>query len=79
MLNILLKTFTLICLIILIPIIAISAFLILLEDGRPVFFVQKRIGKDLKVFNIYKLRTMYNTTPNLGTHEVDKSNYLKIQ
>jgi lipopolysaccharide/colanic/teichoic acid biosynthesis glycosyltransferase len=78
MLNILLKTFTLICLIILIPIIAISAFLILLEDGRPVFFVQKRIGKDLKVFNIYKLRTMYNTTPNLGTHEVDKSNYLKI-
>ena len=78
MLNILLKTFILICLIILIPIIAISAFLILLEDGRPVFFVQKRIGKDLKVFNIYKLRTMYNTTPNLGTHEVDKSNYLKI-
>jgi O-antigen biosynthesis protein WbqP len=78
MLNILLKTFTLICLIILIPIIAISAFLILLEDGRPVFFVQKRIGKDLKIFNIYKLRTMYNNTPNLGTHEVDKSNYLKI-
>ena len=59
------KNFTLIGLIILIPIIAISAFLILLEDGRPVFFVQKRIGKDLKIFNIYKLRTMYKTTPIL--------------
>ena len=78
MLNALLKIFTLIGLIILMPIIAISAFLILLEDGRPVFFIQKRIGKDLKIFNIYKLRTMYKTTPSLGTHEVDKSNYLKI-
>jgi len=78
MLNVLLKIFTLIGLFILIPIIAVSAFLILLEDGRPVFFIQKRIGKDLKIFNIYKLRTMYNATPNLGTHQVDKSNYLKI-
>ena len=78
MLNTLLKIFTLIGLTLLLPIIAISAFLILLEDGRPVFFIQKRIGKDLKVFNIYKLRTMYKNTPNVGTHEVEKSNYLKI-
>ena len=78
MLNVLLKIFTLIGLILLLPIIAISAFLILLEDGRPVFFIQKRIGKDLKIFNIYKLRTMYKNTPNVGTHEVEKSNYLKI-
>ena len=78
MLNVLLKIFTLIGLAFLLPVIAISAILILLEDGRPVFFIQKRIGKDLKVFNIYKLRTMYKDTPNLGTHEVKKSNYLKI-
>jgi O-antigen biosynthesis protein WbqP len=78
MLNVLLKIFTLIGLFILMPIIAFSVFLILLEDGRPVFFIQKRIGKDLKIFNIYKIRTMYKTTPNLGTHEIDKSNYLKI-
>ena len=78
MLNVLLKIITLIGLTLLLPIIAISAILILLEDGRPVFFIQKRIGKDLKVFNIYKLRTMSKNTPNLGTHEVDKSNYLKI-
>ena len=78
MLNVLLKIITLIGLTLLLPIIAISAILILLEDGRPVFFIQKRIGKDLKIFNIYKLRTMSKNTPNLGTHEVDKSNYLKI-
>ena len=77
MLNALLKIFTLICLILLMPIIAISAILILLEDGRPVFFIQKRIGKDLKVFNIYKLRTMYKNTPNVGTHEVENLIILK--
>jgi O-antigen biosynthesis protein WbqP len=77
MLNALLKIFTLIGLILLLPIIAISAILILLEDGRPVFFIQERIGKDLKIFNIYKLRTMHKNTPNLGTHEVEKSSYLK--
>jgi lipopolysaccharide/colanic/teichoic acid biosynthesis glycosyltransferase len=78
MLNALLKIFTLIGLFFLLPVIAISALLVLIEDGRPVFFIQKRIGKDLKVFNIYKLRTMSKNTPSLGTHEVDKSNYLKI-
>jgi O-antigen biosynthesis protein WbqP len=77
MLNALLKLFTLLSLIFLLPVIAISALLVLLEDGRPVFFIQKRIGRDLKIFNIYKLRTMYKNTPSLGTHEVDKSNYLK--
>ena len=78
MLNTLLKMFTIIGITFVLPIIVISAILILLEDGRPVFFIQKRVGKDLKVFKIYKLRTMYKNTPNLGTHEVDKSNYLKI-
>jgi O-antigen biosynthesis protein WbqP len=78
MLNALLKMFTIIGIAFLLPIIIISAILILLEDGRPFFFIQKRVGKDLKVFKIYKLRTMYKNTPNLGTHEVDKSNYLKI-
>jgi O-antigen biosynthesis protein WbqP len=77
MINTLLKIFTLIGLVFLLPVIAISALLILIEDGKPVFFIQKRMGKDLKVFDIYKLRTMYNNTPSLGTHEVDKSNYLK--
>jgi O-antigen biosynthesis protein WbqP len=78
MLNALLKIFILISLPILMPIFAIFAFLIIVEDGKPVFFIQKRIGKDLKIFNIYKLRTMKKNAPNLGTHEVDKSNYLKI-
>lgn len=36
----------------------ISAILIKLNDGGPVIFKQKRIGKNLKPFYIYKFRTM---------------------
>lgn len=32
--------------------------LILIDDGRPVFFKQSRIGKKGKVFDVYKFRTM---------------------
>lgn len=41
------------------PIFAITALAILLEDGRPIFFVQPRAGKDLKPFRMYKFRSMY--------------------
>lgn len=41
------------------PVFAITAIAILLEDGRPVFFVQPRAGKDLKPFKMYKFRSMY--------------------
>ena len=42
---------------------------ILIDDGRPVFFKQKRVGKDKKLFMIYKFRTMKNDTPHdMPTH-----------
>ena len=36
----------------------ILMFLVLLDIGFPVIFVQERIGKDEKPFNLYKLRSM---------------------
>lgn len=44
----------------------------------PVVFIQKRYGKKMKVFNLIKIRTMHKTAPNLGTHEVENSYYLKF-
>ncbi|APT76099.1 hypothetical protein LN42_06680 [Marinitoga sp. 1137] len=41
------------------PIFLIIAFLIKKEDGGPIFFKHKRIGKDLKEFEMYKFRSMY--------------------
>src|SRR3990170_379253 len=41
-----------------IPVILLVSLLVLLIDGRPVFFKQKRIGENGKVFDILKFRTM---------------------
>lgn len=49
---------SLVGLIILFPLLFVTALLILLEDGGPVFFVQKRIGKKCKEFKMYKFRSM---------------------
>ena len=64
--------------VILSPIITISCLLILLEDGFPLLFIQKRIGKYEEVFKIFKIRTMHTSTPSLGTHEISSKHYLKI-
>ena len=40
------------------PVMAVAAVLIKLDDGGPALFRQKRPGKDGKVFEVYKFRTM---------------------
>ena len=76
--NIFMKLLILVGLIIVSPIIVISILLVLFEDGRPVIFMQKRLGKNKKEFTLYKIRTMYKSAPNLGTHEVSSSHYLNF-
>ena len=41
------------------PIILIIAIPLLIESPGPLIFKQKRVGKNGRVFNIYKLRSMY--------------------
>lgn len=55
----------------------VVAFCLLIEDGMPVLFKQKRRGQNNKLFLIYKIRTMKNNTPELGTHDVDNIYKLK--
>ena len=62
------RLFALMILIILSPIFLIVAFFILLEDGSPIFFKQKRVGVNYTFFNIYKFRSMKKNTPNVATH-----------
>jgi O-antigen biosynthesis protein WbqP len=50
------------------PIFLVSALVILIEDGFPIFFTQKRIGIDYSFFKIYKFRSMKKNTPNVATH-----------
>lgn len=50
--------FSFLALIIFSPFMAVAAILIKLDDGGPALFKQKRPGKDGKVFEVYKFRTM---------------------
>ena len=45
-------------LIVLSPVFLITAVAIKCEDQGPVFFVQQRVGKDMKPFAMYKFRSM---------------------
>ena len=62
------RLFALIVLIILSPVFLVVALAILIEDGFPVFFTQKRVGINYTFFNIYKFRSMKKNTPNVATH-----------
>jgi O-antigen biosynthesis protein WbqP len=62
------RLFALVILILLSPVFLFVAFAILIEDGYPFFFNQKRIGIHYSFFNIYKFRSMKKKTPNVATH-----------
>lgn len=49
------------------PVIALCALFIKREDGGPVLFVQERIGRGGKPFNIYKFRSMRTDAEASGT------------
>ncbi|ANE42182.1 polyprenyl glycosylphosphotransferase [Fervidobacterium ngatamarikiense] len=42
------------------PVILVSAIWIAIEDGRPIFFRQPRVGKDGKILTMVKLRSLKN-------------------
>ena len=58
----------LILLILFSPIFIFVAIAIILEDGLPVLFTQKRVGINYTFFKIYKFRSMKKDTPNVATH-----------
>jgi len=65
------RLFALSLLILLSPIFLLVSLAILIEDGFPVFFSQKRVGINYTFFNIYKFRSMKKNTPNVATHLLD--------
>ena len=62
------RLFALILLFIFSPFFIIIAIAIFIEDGLPVFFTQKRVGRNYTFFHIYKFRSMKKDTPNVATH-----------
>jgi O-antigen biosynthesis protein WbqP len=62
------RIIALLFLILLSPIILLVLLAILIEDGYPIFFTQKRVGINYTFFKIYKFRSMKKYTPNVATH-----------
>lgn len=66
-------TVSLLMLIILSPVFLIVSLLILFDAGTPVIFKQYRVGKDNKLFYVYKFRTMKNNTRNTSTDDLKEA------
>lgn len=62
--------FSLLFLIILLPVFIIIATAIKLDSKGSAFFIQERVGKDGKLFKVYKFRTMYQ-----NNQQVKSDNY----
>ena len=57
---------SIIMIIVLSPIIAVVAILVRIKLGTPIIFMQKRPGKDGKIFTLYKFRTMTDEIDAMG-------------
>jgi len=71
------RILALIILILISPLYILISLIIVIEDGLPIHFSQKRPGKNHIIFNFYKFRSMKKNTPNVATHLLENpSQYL---
>ncbi len=63
-------------LVVLSPILLITALLIKMESPGPAIFKQKRPTINNELFNIYKFRSMKIDTPNVATDLMDSTSYI---
>jgi len=68
----------LIIFIILSPIFVFMAILIKLDSKGPVFFKQERLGKNGKIFKIWKFRTMIENAENVGLGLASAENDFRV-
>lgn len=69
---------SLIAIIILSPVYLVIAIVVRIQMGSPVLFSQDRIGKDEKIFKLYKFRSMTNARDENGNLLPDKQRLTKF-
>lgn len=67
------RILALVILVFLSPLFLVVSIFILIDDGFPVLFSQKRIGINSSFFKMYKFRSMKKSTPNVATHLLTNS------
>ncbi|WP_346899630.1 sugar transferase [Clostridium sp. UBA7503] len=65
-------------LIILLPILIIIALIIKIKLGKPIFFIQERVGKRNKIFKMIKFRTMKDIRDENGKVLPDEKRHTTI-
>lgn len=60
------------------PLVMIAMTVIYLGDRKNPIFSQQRLGKNRKVFTLYKLRTMHVGTPSTMSHNLNASSVTAI-
>jgi len=69
------KIFSFLALVVLLPIFLIVAILIKIDSKGSMFFLQERVGKDGKIFKVFKFRTMTVDAPEKTKGRyIEKSN-----
>lgn len=68
----------LLLLILLSPIFLIVAFLVRIKHGKPVFFKQRRVGRNSRVFSVYKFRSMSDKRDKNGELLPDRERLTKF-
>ena len=57
--------------VVLLPVFIVVSILIFIDDPGPIFFKQKRVGKNKKLFWLHKFSSMKMNTPDVPTHLLD--------
>jgi len=52
------------------PLLVIIIFILRFSGEGEIFFLQERVGKDGKIFKLFKFATMLKDSPNIGTRTV---------
>lgn len=66
-------TVSFVLIIMLLPVFLILSLIVLIDSGSPVIFKQYRVGKDNKLFYVYKFRTMKVDTRNTSTEDLKEA------
>ena len=66
-------TVSFVLIIALLPVFLILSLVVLIDAGHPVIFKQYRVGKDNKLFYVYKFRTMKVDTRNTSTEDLTEA------
>ena len=54
----------------LVPLFCLVAILIIIEDGLPFFYIQKRVGLHGEEFFLFKFRSMKKNTPTVASRDL---------